>query len=298
MPEAHQPLKQQVARSFSAAAHSYDSVAMLQRTTADELLDRLNLIKLSPMTIVDLGAGTGRNLPLLQQRYPQAQLVAIDIAADMLQFAKQQFRQQQGLKRFLPKQKKPVFLSADAEQLPLATDSVDLLYANLTLQWCAPQQAFTEINRVLKPGGLVMFSSLGPDTLQELRLSWAAVDSAPHINQFLDMHDVASAMQQSGLADAVLDVDRHQLTYPDMMQMMRDLKLLGAANQLAGRRRGLTGKKMLKEMLAASEQFRQQGLIPATYEVIYGHAWGATAPQQCGDDGSVRITLEQFKRGL
>lgn len=298
MSEPHQPLKHHVARAFSAAAHSYDSVAVLQRQTADELLDRLDLIKLTPATIVDLGAGTGRNLPLLQQRYPQAKLVAIDIASPMLRFAKQQFQQYQGLKRFLPGQHKPLYISADAEALPLAENSVDLVYANLTLQWCAPNAAFAEINRILKPGGLIMFSSLGPDTLQELRLSWAAVDNYPHINQFLDMHDVAEAMQQSGLADAVLDVDRHQLVYPDAMQMMRDLKLLGAANHLQGRRRGLTGKHALQKMLGASEQFRHNGQIPATYEVIYGHAWGAEKAQLCGEDGSIRISLEQFRRGL
>lgn len=298
MSESYQPLKQHVARAFAAAAHSYDAVAVLQRQTADELLDRLDLIKLTPATIVDLGAGTGRNLPLLQKRYPQAQLVAIDIAPPMLQVAKQQFQQQQGLKRFLPGQHPPFYLSADAEALPLAENSVDLVYANLTLQWCDPTVAFAEINRILKPGGLILFSSLGPDTLQELRLSWATVDDYPHINQFLDMHDVGEAMQRSGLADAVLDVDRHQLAYPDAMQMMRDLKLLGAVNQSLGRRRGLTGKKTIQKMLAASEQFRHNGQIPATYEVIYGHAWGAEKPQQCGDDGSVRISLDQFRRGL
>lgn len=290
------PEKSRVAASFGGAAKSYDDVAVLQRQTADELLDRLKLIKIQPQTIVDLGAGTGRNLTLLKQHYPAANIVAVDIAQAMLHQARSRMRQ--GLKRFWP-DKTFQYLVGDAEALPLADNSVDLLYANLALQWCDLTTSFAEIQRVLKPGGLLMFTSLGPDTLQELRQSWAAVDSYPHINQFLDMHDVAEAMQQSGLQDAVLDVDRHQLGYLDAMKMMRDLKLLGASNQLPGRRKGLTGKQALKNMLAAAEEFRlKDGQLPATYEVIYGHAWGAEIQQTVAADGSVRVSLDQLKRRL
>ncbi|MDT8311280.1 MAG: methyltransferase domain-containing protein, partial [Methylophaga sp.] len=237
-----------------------------------------------------------RNLPLLKQHYPAANIVAVDIAPAMLHQARSRMRQ--GIKRFWP-DKSLQYLAGDAEALPLADNSVDLLYANLALQWCDLSASFAEIQRVLKPGGLLMFTSLGPDTLQELRQSWAAVDSYPHINQFLDMHDVAEAMQQSGLHDAVLDVDRYQLGYVDAMKMMRDLKLLGARNQLPGRRKGLTGKQALKNMLAAAEQFRlKDGQLPATYEVIYGHAWGAEKQQTVAADGSVRVSLDQLKRRL
>ena len=290
------PEKQAVAASFAAAAHSYDDVAVLQRQTADELIDHLALIKIEPQTVVDLGAGTGRNLPLLKQHYPAAKLLAVDIAPAMLKQCQQRMRQ--GLKRFWP-DKSVHYLAGDAEALPLSDNSVDLLYANLALQWCDLAAAFAEIQRVLKPGGLLMFTTLGPDTLQELRLSWASVDDYPHINQFLDMHDVAEAMQHSGLQDAVLDVDRHQLGYNDVMQMMRDLKLLGARNQLPGRRRSLTGKQALKNMQAAAEQFRlADGQLPATYEVIYGHAWGAEQQQTVAADGSVRVSLDQLKSRL
>ncbi|MEX1201153.1 MAG: malonyl-ACP O-methyltransferase BioC [Methylophaga sp.] len=292
----NRPEKRRVAASFGNAAQSYDDVAILQRQTADELLDRLKLIKIQPQNIVDLGAGTGRNLPLLKQHYPAANIVAVDIAPAMLYQARSRMRQ--GIKRFWS-DKSIQYLAGDAEALPLADNSVDLLYANLALQWCDLTTSFAEIQRVLKPGGLLMFTTLGPDTLQELRQSWAAVDSYPHINQFLDMHDVAEAMQQSGLQDAVLDVDRHQLGYSDATQMMRDLKLLGARNQLPGRRKGLTGKQALKNMLAVAEQFRlADGQLPATYEVIYGHAWGAEKQQTVAADGSVRVSLDQLKRRL
>lgn len=294
--QASGPEKKRVARSFGNAANSYDDVAILQRDTADEMLDRLELVKIKPQQILDLGTGTGRNLSLLQQRYPGAQQVAVDIAPAMLKQARQRYRQDQGVRRWLPGQKSPLFITGDAEQLPLADNSVDLVYANLALQWCDLRPAFQEIQRILRPGGLLMFSTLGPDTLQELRQSWAAVDSFPHINVFLDMHDVAEAMFAAGLSDPVLDSDRHTLWYPELISMMRDLQQLGARNVNQGRRRGLTGKHTLNQVKAASEQFRVNGQLPATYEVIYGHAWAGEYSRQRMDEECVPINLDQLRR--
>ncbi|THK42383.1 malonyl-ACP O-methyltransferase BioC [Methylophaga sp. SB9B] len=292
------PEKSRVARAFGNAANSYDDVAILQRDTADEMLERLDLVKITPQQILDLGTGTGRNLHLLQQRYPAAQQVALDIASAMLKQARQRYRQDLGLRRWLPGQQTPIFIAGDAEQLPLADNSVDLVYANLALQWCDLTAAFAEIQRVLRPGGLLMFSTLGPDTLQELRQSWAAVDSYPHINVFLDMHDVAEAMFAAGLSDPVLDSDRHCLLYNDIIGMMRDLQQLGARNVNQGRRRGLTGKNTLNKVKAASEQFRVNGQLPATYEVIYGHAWAGENSLQMTEEGCVPVSLEKLRSKL
>ncbi|ODN67958.1 malonyl-ACP O-methyltransferase BioC [Methylophaga muralis] len=292
------PEKSRVARAFGNAANSYDDVAILQRDTADEMLERLDLVKITPQQILDLGTGTGRNLHLLQQRYPAAQQVALDIAPAMLKQARQRYRQDLGLRRWLPGQQTPIFIAGDAEQLPLADNSVDLVYANLALQWCDLTAAFAEIQRVLRPGGLLMFSTLGPDTLQELRQSWAAVDSYPHINVFLDMHDVAEAMFAAGLSDPVLDSDRHSLLYNDIIGMMRDLQQLGARNVNQGRRRGLTGKNTLNKVKAASEQFRVNGQLPATYEVIYGHAWAGENSLQMTEEGCVPVSLEKLRSKL
>lgn len=292
------PEKSRVARAFGNAANSYDDVAILQRDTADEMLDRLDLVKIKPQQILDLGTGTGRNLNLLQQRYPAAQQVALDIAPAMLKQARQRYRHDQGLRRWLPGQQTPLFIAGDAEQLPLADNSVDLVYANLALQWCDLIAAFTEIQRVLRPGGLLMFSTLGPDTLQELRQSWAAVDQYPHINVFLDMHDVAEAMFAAGLSDPVLDSDRHSLLYSDIIGMMRDLQQLGARNVNQGRRRGLTGKNTLNKVKAASEQFRVNGQLPATYEVIYGHAWAGENSLHLTEEGCVPVSLEKLRSKL
>ena len=291
------PDKHLVARSFARAAEYYDDVAVLQRQTGDELLDRLSLVTIQPRCVLDLGVGTGRNLISLAERYPKAQLLAMDIAPAMLQQAKQTYRQSEGLKRWLPTSKKPQYIAGDAENLPLADNSVDLIFANLALQWCDPRSSFAEIQRVLRPDGLVMFTSLGPDTLHELRQAWAEVDDYPHVNMFYDMHDIGEAMMESGLAEPVLDTDRYILTYDSVMALMTDLKVLGASNVNSGRRRGLTGKQALKDMASAYEQHRTDVLLPATYEVVYGHAWGGkTKVQQSHIDGSIRIPVSQIQR--
>jgi len=293
----YRPDKFKVAQSFAAAASQYDDVAVLQRQTADELLERLSFMKISPQKILDLGAGTGRNLALLHQRYPQAQLIAMDIAPGMLKQAQKRFRDDLGFKRWLPNNKALQTITGDAESLPFADNSVDLVFANLALQWCDPRQSFKEIQRVLKADGLLMFTSLGPDTLTELRQAWAAVDDYPHVNVFYDMHDVGDAMTASGLADCVLDVEPYTLTYKTPMAMMRDLKILGAHNVNEGRRRGLTGKKVMKNVIAAYEQFRSEGLIPASYEVVFGHGWKLTQQgQQQAEDGSVHISINEIQR--
>jgi len=290
------PKKQLVADSFGRAATHYDDVAILQRQTGDELLERLDLVKINPKRIVDLGVGTGRNLQYLSQRYPNAQLIAVDIATGMLQQARLSYRAQQGLKRWLPTIKKPYYLAGDAEKLPLADNSVDLIFANLALQWCDPRTSYAEIQRVLSPEGLVVFTTLGPDTLHELRHSWAQVDDYPHVNLFYDMHDVGEAMTEAGLAGMVLDADRYTLTYDSAMALMKDLKILGARNVNRDRKRGLTGKKALSKVQQAYEQFRKEGVLPATYEVVFGHAWAGVPAQKITQDGSIAIPVNQVQR--
>ncbi len=288
------PDKHLVARSFGQAAAHYDDVAILQRQTGDELLDRLLLVTLQPKCILDLGVGTGRNLTFLAQRYPKSTILAVDIAIEMLHQAKNHYGKQQGLMRWLPNSSKPHYLLGNAENLPLADNSVDLVFANLTLQWCDPRNSFVEIQRVLRPDGLLMFSTLGPDTLHELRTSWASVDNYPHVNMFYDMHDIGEAMASAGLAEAVLDTDRYTLTYETTMALMTDLKTLGARNVNSDRRRGLTGKQALQKVAQAYEQFRTDKLLPATYEVVYGHAWGGQATPQ-NVEGEVYIPINKIQ---
>lgn len=263
--------KRLVRESFDRAAAGYDDVALLQQEVGNRLLERLDLIKLMPQRILDVGAGTGHLTLQLTRRYKNCEVIALDLAPAMLK----QARQRLGLlDRWFGKQR---FICGDADHLPLADGSVDMIISNFAIQWCSDlDQTFSEFQRVLKPGGLLLFTTFGPDTLKELRQAWRAVDDDIHVNSFIDMHDIGDAMVRSRLADPVMDTERLTLTYRDGMGIMRDLKAMGAHNVSAGRNHALTGKKKLQGMLAAYEQHRNRdGLLPATYEVVYGHAWGS-----------------------
>ncbi len=275
--------KRQARRAFERAAACYDEVAVLQRETAQRMLQRLDYIRYQPGVILDVGAGTGEATLALAKRFRQARTIALDFALPMLQRAR---KRGSWLRR-------PRCVCGDAEQLPLADQSVDLIFSNATLQWCNDLEgALREFLRVLRPDGLLLFSTYGPATLQELRASWAAVDGTPHVSPFADLHDIGDAMLRVGLFNPVVDVDRMQLTYPDVPGLMRDLKTLGAHNVTAGRRRGLTGKGQLRAMCEAYEGYRSDGRLPASYEVVYGHAW---APRQRTRDGVTRIPLDGLR---
>ncbi|MCB1831431.1 MAG: malonyl-ACP O-methyltransferase BioC [Gammaproteobacteria bacterium] len=276
--------KGSVRRAFSKAASRYDKVAVLQREIGQRMLDRLNLVRLKPATVLDLGAGTGVATVALEKIYPKAQVIALDFAFPMLQ----QTRRRGGLFR------KPSCLCADLEQLPLADASVDLIYSNAAIQWCNDlDRVFPELQRVLRPGGLLMFTTFGPDTLQELRAAWSEADGYAHVSRFLDMHDIGDALMRAQFSDPVMDVDRMTLTYSAVEELMRELKILGAHNVASGRQRALTGKGRLIAMKASYEQFRRNGLLPASYEVVYGHAW---APLQSQQSGVTLVSLDRIGR--
>lgn len=254
-----------VRRNFARAADTYERHDALQREVQADLLSRLDFYLQAPGRVLDVGAGTGRGSALLKKRYPKAQVIAIDLAQPMLHAA----RRHQGLLR--PFQR----VCAEATALPLPDRSVDVLYSNLCFQWIDDLAAlFAECVRVLKPGGLLAFSSFGPDTLKELRAAWAAVDERSHVSRFLDMHDVGDAMLNAGLRDPVLDVNRYTLTYSEPRALLKELKGLGATHADRARERHLTGKSHYRAMLGAYEAMRVDGRIPATWEVVTAHAWG------------------------
>jgi malonyl-CoA O-methyltransferase len=254
-----------VRRSFDRAAAGYDGAAVLQATTRRELLARLEYVTLDPVAILDLGAGTGHSSRALQDRYRRAMVIALDLAEGMLRQAR---RQQPWLRRFAR-------VCGNASRLPLRDASVDLVFSNMALHWCSDlDRVLAEIRRVLRPGGLVNLTVPGPDTLRELRTAWAAADGANHVNAFMDMHDLGEGLMRAGLAEPVLDVERITLTYPDLHALMRDLKVTGAHNVTAGRPRGLMGRRRLERVAEAYEQFRRDGVLPATCEVVFAQAWG------------------------
>jgi malonyl-CoA O-methyltransferase len=287
------PDKRLVRAAFEKAAGRYDEAAVLQREVGTRLMERLELMKIDPRRVLEVGSGTGFCSTQLAARYPRAQFIALDIAHGMLRNARQRFGWWRRLRR------RPGFVCADAESLPLADASVDLLFSNVTLQWCNdPERTFAEFMRVLKPGGLLLFSTFGPDTLKELRAAWRAVDDAMHVNAFIDMHDLGDGLLRNGFADPVMDREDIVLTYADARTLMDDLKTIGAHNVNRGRRTGLTGKNKLHAMLAAYEQFRRDGRLPATYEVIYGHGWVPLSARQQARDGATVIPFSQFQSGL
>ncbi len=261
--------KKRARESFNRAASTYDNVAVLQREVGKRLIDRLDIIKAVPDTILDVGCGTGDNALLLRKVYKRAKIVALDFADQMLKIANT--KQSWSQKLFNSEIK---FICADAESLPFSDNSFDFIFSNLTLQWCTDlDRTFTEFQRILKPEGLLFFSTLGPDTLKELRQSWQKVDTNQHVHTFIDMHDVGDAMIRAGLADPVMDVENFTLTYNSVMDLMRELKQLGAHNASTNRPHQLTGKNHLLAMQQNYENFRSDNKLPATYEVVYGHAW-------------------------
>jgi len=270
-----------VQRSFDAAADAYDEHAVLQLEVAQRLLSRLEWLKVAPQTILDLGAGTGQPTAMLMKRYSSAHLVALDLSPAMLKRTRKRGR---WLKR-------PQVVCGDSHQLPLANASVDMVFSSLSLQWCdRPELAFSEIRRVLKPDGVLLFSTFGPDTLKELRSSWAAVDGSHHVHAFMDMHDVGDIIVQAGLQEPVMEREVLTLTYDSARDVMKDLKYIGASNALQTRSRGLVGRHRFKQVEQAYEQWRVDGRLPASYEVVYGTAWSG----QSSRDGMATISIEDI----
>jgi malonyl-CoA O-methyltransferase len=284
--------KQRVRRAFDRAAGDYDRVAVLQREVGKRLLERLDYIRLQPSTVADIGAGTGQLSKELARLYREARVIAVDLAPNMLHAAR---RRAGTLARLFHRQH---FVCADAERLPLADQSTDMVISNLTAQWCGDlDRLFAEFRRIIRPGGMALFSTFGPDTLKELRDSWAAADGAVHVSAVIDMHDIGDALLRGGFADPVMDAERFTLTYPDVRALMHELKLLGAHNAAAGRHRGLTGKGRLRTMTAAYEGYRHNGTLPATFEVVYGLAWApATTAGKAAENGVVQIPLSALQR--
>ena len=251
------------------------------------MLERLQYILLEPGRILDAGCGEGHGAERLAERYPGAQVLGLDFALPLLQAAR---GHDTWLRRVL-KRARVYYLCADFASVPLAAASVDLAWSNLALH-CAgdPQPAFKELRRVLKVGGLLMFSCYGPDTLKELKSAFAARDGAPHVHGFIDMHDLGDMLSACGFAAPVMDMELITLTYADVDALLADLRATGQQNVLAERRRGLTGKGVLGAMRAAYENLRRDGRLPASFEIVYGHAWKPA--QRLTEDGGAIVTMQ------
>ena len=253
------PAKKDVSSSFSRAAQSYDSVAKLQRAVGKRLLTFLEAEEADPIALLDLGCGTGYFRSDLSARYPSATYIGLDLAPGMVEYARG---------------RSPgdcLWIVGDAESLPLATESVDIVFSSLAVQWCyRPELFFAELARVLKPGGRCVFTTLGPETLHELRQAWAAVDPHQHVNNFLPAAELAMAAGRVPGIELALETERHSMHYQRVGELLAELKSLGAHNMNRHRPAGLTSRKTLQGMLQAYEAWRVDGLLPASYDVIFG----------------------------
>lgn len=279
-----------VRRGFDRASASYASAAGVQAEIRSRLLERLDLVKLQPETVLDLGSASGQSSRALKDRYPKSQVIALDASLPMLSEA----RRAQGLLRRFQR------VAADAHRLPIRAQAIDLAFSNLMLAWCGdPDLVFSETARVLRVGGLFMFTSLGPDTLQELRAAFRRIDAHTHVHRFIDMHDTGDALMRAGFAEPVMDTERLTVTYPSADRLIDDLRRSGSLNATVGRRRGLLGRNAWGEVARHLEANRDQGLLRVSVEVVYGHAWRAERSQRRGSaSGEIAIPISGIRKSL
>ncbi|HKQ11845.1 MAG TPA: malonyl-ACP O-methyltransferase BioC [Steroidobacteraceae bacterium] len=276
-----------VRRSFDRASGTYDAAAAVQGEIRSRLLDRLDIVRLQPTAVLDLGAGTGHSSRELKRRYPAAQVIALDSSLSMLRASASQ---QRFLRKFSP-------VCADSHRLPLRSQSFDLVLSNLLLEWCHdPDTVFAEAARVLRPKGLFTFTTLGPDTLKEVRELWRGVDPFTHVHRFIDMHDFGDALLRAGFAEPVMDTERLTVTYRDLPALLAEIRGSGARNLAQGRPQGLTGRARGEVVRSRSETLARNGPLRISVEVVHGHAWsvGERQSRRAGDE--VLVPFEGLRK--
>ncbi|MHB8920248.1 MAG: malonyl-ACP O-methyltransferase BioC [Halothiobacillus sp.] len=256
----------QVRNRFNKAHRSYDRYAAVQQEVGNRMEERFEWLKLAPRRILDLGAGTGQMTKLLQQRYPRAQIIALDLAEEMLTTVPK-------IGRFFKHRR---VVCADMHQLPFLAGCFDVVVSNFALQWSHDLRlVMAEVARVLTSGGAFVFSTLGPDSLLECRQAWSGLDKTMHVHGFIDMHDVGDALISSCFTDPVMDQERLTVYYPTVDLLLQELRGVGVGNTLVDRTSGLTGRRKWQDFRAGLEAQRQTQGIPLTYELVYGLAWGS-----------------------
>lgn len=282
----------QVRRNFARAVATYDKSAVLAQEVNRRMLERLDYVNLAPQRILDIGCGTGGSLAALGERYAEATVVGADASFPMLLRTQGRSSRLRRLMPFLRGARSPL-VTAEASCLPLRTRTFGLLWSNLML-YCVeePFRALQEMYRVAEVGGLLMFSTLGPETLRELRSSFNGDHS--HVQSFIDMHDLGDMLIECGFSDPVMDSEILTLTYSSVNELFSDLRDTGATCAAPDRRRGLMGRAVLDAVRERYESWRHDGRLPATFEIIYGHAWKA-APRTT-EDGRAIVSFDPKAR--
>lgn len=266
-------------RQFLAkAASHYAEVAYLDHLVADELDERLNLIKFKPQTILNYGAKDTYSVDFLSRRYPEADIISLDVSDSFLKSSKS--------------------IAAEGEMLPIKKASVDMIFSNLMLHSANDfQKLLDEFRRILKPNGLLFFSMLGRDTLKELRECFSQVTPYPHIHDYFDMHDVGDSLLKNQFSDPVMDMEHVTINFSSALDLIHEIKKSGNSNVHLERQCGLMGKNTWKKALDYYNQFVVEKVYPATFEVIYGHAWASAQNMgaKLNEEGEVAFPVHLLK---
>lgn len=299
-------------RIFDRRASTFDDVAFLPREIAQRMRERLDYIKVTPARVLDAGCGMGADLPGLRERFAEASVLGLDASSAMLARALvaelAESEANAGWRRFLPATlgkafgaRGPQLAQADFGALPFAAGAFDMIWSNLALHWHSrPDLVMPEWSRTLKVNGLMMFSTLGPDTLRELTGAYASAEKAlgvapqRHIIEFVDMHDLGDMLVESGFEIPVMDQEVITITYKSPDSLLNDVRRWGAYPVSPAPR---ADARALREAVHAELEARRRedGTIPLTFEVIYGHAWKAVPRTNAEGHGIIR--LEDIGRG-
>lgn len=278
--------KIEICNAFNTHAAEYEQAAIVQKEIGERLFERLDYLKIQPYYVLDLGCGSGYFSQQLKKRYPNAQIVGLDFASNMLKEAQ---KKQSWLNKW-------PLVHADMTSMPFPSGLFDLVFSNQTIHWADPlAPLMREINRVMKKDGCFMFSTLGPDTFYELREAWAVANQYAHTNDYMDMHHLGDLLLAEHFADPVVDMEMLTVHYPTLLKLLQSLKAQGVRNMNSARNAGLTGRHSFRRFEEAMTQHRSEdGDFPLTYEVVYGHAWKGTI-HRAGQGSEVMIPVSQVK---
>lgn len=280
------PQRCEVQRVFDQVAGRYDRHAALEQEIGSRLLERLEFQRRPAQRILDLGCGTGVSCAELKRSYRKAQVIGLDSSVAMLK----RMLKRSGLLRPL----RPV--CADFTELPLADQSVDLVFSNLAFQWCSnPAALFNEIRRVLAPGGMLLFSSLGVGTFNELEAAWHSTHESSRMAPFADILELGDALMASGFQQPVMDAERISLNYPGISNLVEELEATGMAGYLSG---DIPLREATSALEAAYEPFRLNGQYPVSFEVVYGTAFGPEdgQPRKTAQGDVVTFSVEALRK--
>jgi malonyl-CoA O-methyltransferase len=280
-------LDRRAARRWFARAGRAPAEDPVAGEVEQRMAARLEYVRLAPRWIADVAAGATRRPSVVRDRYPKARVLRVDSTFAPVRRARS-VRPLAARMRALVGAGREHFVCADPGALPIRSGSCGLVWSNLALAWSAdPAATLGEWHRVLEVGGLLMFSAYGPDTLKELRAAFAAVDpAAPHVHPFVDMHDLGDALVATGFTDPVMDMEMLTVTYASAEALLDELRSTGQRNAHAARRRGLTGRRAWAQMIDAYRALARDGRVPASFEIVYGHAWKA-APRTTADGRAI-----------